>query len=87
VLRGVWLIRNDFVFNKQDWSDVKLIWMRFLRLSMEWKPIYKESKMDGMMRWLSFFGDADPRAVADRKRLKLSLKKSAAELIEASEPF
>jgi hypothetical protein len=25
VLRGVWLIRIDFVFNKHVWSDVKLI--------------------------------------------------------------
>jgi hypothetical protein len=34
VLRGIWLIRNDFIFNKQVWSDVKLI-LRMLRLTME----------------------------------------------------
>jgi hypothetical protein len=25
VVRGLWLTRNDFVFNKQVWSVVKLI--------------------------------------------------------------
>jgi hypothetical protein len=35
VLRAVWLIRNDFVFNHQAWSDVKLIWNRIWRLSMD----------------------------------------------------
>jgi hypothetical protein len=52
---------------------------------MEWKHIYKESEDGWDDEMVVFFGDADTRAVADRKRLKLSLKKSAAELIEASE--
>jgi hypothetical protein len=25
VLRSIWLIRNDFIFNKQIWSNIKLI--------------------------------------------------------------
>jgi hypothetical protein len=35
VLRGVWLIRNDFVFKQQTWSDVKLVLRRILKLSMK----------------------------------------------------
>jgi hypothetical protein len=41
VLRGLWLTNNDFVFNKQDWSDVKLILRRILKLSLEWKVIFR----------------------------------------------
>jgi hypothetical protein len=51
VLRAVWLTRNDFVFKHQVWSDVKLIWNRICRLSMEWKIIYSEAKMEAMMRF------------------------------------
>jgi hypothetical protein len=54
VLRGLWLIRNDFVFNNQVWSDVKLILKRIWKLSMKWLIICKESKMTVMKRWLSF---------------------------------
>jgi hypothetical protein len=54
VLRGMWLTRNDFVFKKQGWGDVKLIWRGILNMSMEWRPIYKESKIEMMMSWLSF---------------------------------
>jgi hypothetical protein len=54
VLRGVWLTKNDLVFHKKDWTDVKLIWRRILKLSLEWRPIYKELKMGMMMSWLSF---------------------------------
>jgi hypothetical protein len=25
LLRGIWLTRNEFMFNNQGWSDVKLI--------------------------------------------------------------
>jgi hypothetical protein len=37
VLRGIWLVRNDFVFHQhqQVWSDVKLILRRILKLSWE----------------------------------------------------
>jgi hypothetical protein len=54
VLRGVWLTKNDLVFHKKDWTDVKLIWRRILKLLLEWRPIYKELKMGMMMSWLSF---------------------------------
>jgi hypothetical protein len=49
-----WLIRNDSMFNKQVWSDVKCILRRILKLSLEWRCIYKESKTEEMMRWPSF---------------------------------
>jgi hypothetical protein len=54
VLIGLWLIRNDFVFIAQVWSDVKQVLRRILSLSMEWKIICKESKMEMMKSWLSF---------------------------------
>jgi hypothetical protein len=49
---------------------------------MEWKVIFKESKMEEVMR-LSyfFFGEADPRAIEDRKWLKLSLMSPTPELL------
>jgi hypothetical protein len=52
VLRGVWLIRNEMVFNDQVWSDVRSILRRILQLIMEWKPIFKEENLEEMMNWL-----------------------------------
>jgi hypothetical protein len=52
VLRGVWLIRNEMVFNNQVWSDVRSILRRILQLIMEWKPIFKEENLEEMMNWL-----------------------------------
>jgi hypothetical protein len=71
VLRGIWLKRNEFVFKKQDWLDVKLILRKILKLTLEWKVIYKESKMEEMV---IFFGKTDPRVVEDRKWMKPSMK-------------
>jgi hypothetical protein len=42
VMRSIWLIRNDCVFNNQVWSDVKLVLRRIQKLILEWKPIIKE---------------------------------------------
>jgi hypothetical protein len=53
VMRGIWLKRNDFIFNKQVWVDVKVVMRRIQRLLVEWRPIFKEGKMDVMMSWLS----------------------------------
>jgi hypothetical protein len=65
VLRGVWLTKNDLVFHK-DWTDVKLIWRRILKLLLEWRPIYKELKMGMMMSWLSFLEGVIRRLVRHR---------------------
>jgi hypothetical protein len=35
VMRVLWLTRNDFVFNNQVWSDVKMELKRIWKLSME----------------------------------------------------
>jgi hypothetical protein len=35
VMRGLWLTRNDFVFNNQVWSDVKMELKRIWKLSIE----------------------------------------------------
>jgi hypothetical protein len=53
VLRGLWLIRNNIIFNKHGWTGVKAVLRRIYRLSMEWK-IIKEVKMGEMTRWLHF---------------------------------
>jgi hypothetical protein len=53
MLRGD-IVRNDFVFNKQVWLDVKCILRRIWKLTLEWRIICKEKKMEEMMRW-SFF--------------------------------
>jgi hypothetical protein len=54
VLRGLWLTRNDFVSNKQVWSDVKLIWRSIRKLSSEWMLVCKEENLEMMRSWLSF---------------------------------
>jgi hypothetical protein len=54
VLRELWLRRDNFVFNAQVWLDVKLVLKRVSSVSMEWKIICKESKMETMKSWLSF---------------------------------
>jgi hypothetical protein len=54
VLRSVWLIWNDLIFNKQAWVVVRMVLRRMLRLTMEWQTTFKESKMGEMKRWSSF---------------------------------
>jgi hypothetical protein len=54
ILKGIWLTRNDFVLNNQVWSDVKLVLERVLRLSLEWKELYKALQMEEMMSPCSF---------------------------------
>jgi hypothetical protein len=58
VLRGLWLTRNDFVFEKQGWRDVKTMLRRILKLTLEWEPICKESKLEEMRKWSSFLVQA-----------------------------
>lgn len=54
VLRGIWLIRNDFVFNDQVWLDVKMVWRKIRTLSMEWKDLCRDQQETEMERWLSY---------------------------------
>jgi hypothetical protein len=54
VVRGLWLIKNEFVFNDQVWSYVKMVVRRIWKLSMEWSIICKSSKMEEMRNYLSF---------------------------------
>jgi hypothetical protein len=54
LLWDIWLNRNDFVFNKQVWSDVRIILRRIMTLTREWKVIFKEAKMEEMMGWSYF---------------------------------
>jgi hypothetical protein len=64
VLRGLWLTRNDFVFKKQEWLDVK-------------GGVEEDSATDAGMGANNQgieSGGADPRAIEDRKRLKFTRK-------------
>jgi hypothetical protein len=54
VLRGIWLTQNDFVFNNQSWSVVKLVLRRIWKLSVEWQILCKDSTMETMKKWLIF---------------------------------
>jgi hypothetical protein len=55
---GIWLIRNDFIFNKQEWVSVKQVLRRMLRLTKEWMVIVKEAKREEMKNLLSFLDKA-----------------------------
>jgi hypothetical protein len=44
VLRGLWLTRNDFIFNKHEWVSVKQILRRMVKLTMEWQVMFKGDK-------------------------------------------
>jgi hypothetical protein len=64
VLRGIWLTRNNFIFNKQSWLDVKVVLRRILSLILELMETYlqiRETEGDDDM--VVFFGEIDPRAV------------------------
>jgi hypothetical protein len=50
VLRGIWLIRNEFVFHNQVWADVKMVLRKVLTLIVKWRPIYKATKVETMER-------------------------------------
>jgi hypothetical protein len=54
VLRGLWLTRNNFIFNNQVWSDVKMIWRLIRKLSSEWMLLCKEENLEKTRNWLSF---------------------------------
>jgi hypothetical protein len=54
VMRGLWLTRNNFMFDNQVWSDVRMVLKKIWKLSIEWSIICKSDKMVEMMSWLSF---------------------------------
>jgi hypothetical protein len=53
-LRGIWLTMNDLIFHNQVWLDVKTIWRRMLRLTVEWSITFKDMIMPKMEKWSSF---------------------------------
>jgi hypothetical protein len=44
VLRGIWLIRNDMLFNKQVWSSMTVVLRKIMKILGDWKIICKEKK-------------------------------------------
>jgi hypothetical protein len=57
VVRAIWLMRNDMVFMKQDWRDVKDVIRRALKMSAEWKLLCREKNLEMMRKWCSFLED------------------------------
>jgi hypothetical protein len=53
VLWGLWLTRNDFVFNNQVWRDVKTVIRRIYLSMVDWKPMYRGDLEQGMAKWRS----------------------------------
>jgi hypothetical protein len=86
VLRGLWLTRNDHVFQNQVSLDVKTVLRRILRLTVKWRPIFKQEKSGGDEEMVIFFGGADLRVIGDRKCLKLT-KKFTSELLDECAPI
>jgi hypothetical protein len=41
-MKSIWLTRNEFIFHKQEWSDVKTIVRRMLKLTLEWSIMMKK---------------------------------------------
>jgi hypothetical protein len=54
VMRAIWLIRNDMIFNYQVWVDVKMVWRKMLKLTLEWKITFREQNKEEMRKWSSF---------------------------------
>jgi hypothetical protein len=61
------LIRNDLIFHKQVWVDVKMVLRRMLRLTMEWQITFKESRREEMEEVVFFPGDTDQGDATDHK--------------------
>uniref|UniRef100_A0A0A9B169 Reverse transcriptase zinc-binding domain-containing protein n=1 Tax=Arundo donax TaxID=35708 RepID=A0A0A9B169_ARUDO len=54
VLWSIWLIRNNFIFRKQSWKDIRYVWWTILKISRNWKPLYKESISTKMEQWQTY---------------------------------
>jgi hypothetical protein len=54
VMGAIWLTRNDFIFHKQEWSDVKTVVRRMLILTWEWNIMVKKERKLEMENWSSF---------------------------------
>jgi hypothetical protein len=51
---AIWLTRNDFIFHKQEWSDVKTVVRRMLMLTLEWNIMVKQERELEMENWSAF---------------------------------
>ena len=58
ILWGVWLTRNDFVFNHQAWKSMKTVIRRIWLIMVDWKPMYQRDLAQGMDQWRSFLEEA-----------------------------
>jgi hypothetical protein len=50
VMRAIWLIRNDMIFNHQVWVDVKMVWRKMLKLTLEWQITFREQNKEEMRK-------------------------------------
>ena len=51
---GIWLTRNDLVFNHQVWRDVKTVLWKIWLCMVDWKPMFQEDLALGMEQWCAF---------------------------------
>ena len=51
---GIWLTRNDLVFNHQVWRDVKTVLWKIWLCMVDWKPMFQEDLALGMEQWCTF---------------------------------
>lgn len=54
VLRAIWLMRNEFVFNNQVWRDSKATIWWSLKLMKMWAPMYAEQGTSKLEEWVKF---------------------------------
>jgi hypothetical protein len=53
-LKGLWLIRNNMMFNAQVRLDVKLVLRKIRRLTMDSKVVCDAEKVEELARWNTF---------------------------------
>ncbi|PVH65972.1 hypothetical protein PAHAL_1G115300 [Panicum hallii] len=55
---GIWLTRNDMVFNRQIWRSIKTVLGAIWRCIITWKPMLKDQVAAGVDLWCSYLEGA-----------------------------
>jgi hypothetical protein len=82
MLRGIWLVRNDFVFHQQVWSDVKMVFEEDLGAVMGMEDSVQGRTYGDDDEVAFFLGVANPRTTEDNKRLKFSRKMATQGMVQ-----
>jgi hypothetical protein len=54
---GLWLTRNNMIFRRQVWRDVKMVLLMIWKCTASWKP-FKEELLEKVIKWCNFLGEA-----------------------------